>query len=727
MTNNMFLLSLADIFSVYPQIFNELVADQKYFPEIYLPSDTDWQDKMYYMLLEVQKNINEALDSGKNYEDVIRKMEKPTFDSTHIQRFSPATSPSNCILNIINKCERIYIQTNKKVNVCWTLDNICKAAQLLKNPSENIVFTNEHDMRIVYSLIYDVFRYKLVLTNVLCDIKFFEKYPEYSQNENLVWLMLYELNERAFQQRSSEDVKKQNNLYKQMNIKDLADSLWTSRTKLAASISRMRIKYGALQLSQLLPIHLQNEKVAMAATSPVVTGWINPFLIRNKDTAEKLFYKYGFTSNESVTASLKTSQFKWDTICPLFLSCIPTDRSEFTKSDLVVKNYFIIQDRTFALGPAVMARLLDYFDLNGDILQTHVDSPRSTAYLAALYYSVNRLNNFYVYGSGSNLKIFRKYMEDLSINNIRIFADSFTSFPLESNSFRTVVGIFANPPNSCSSISDPIDLICSRGGDLGMLKILTESSLSDKGRQRVSLILEEQLQTLRMAMSRPQIQFLLYQTHSVVASENHKMVEHIIEMINKTALKKHRDAFFEQKRLESLEEAEAANVPSAAMKVNSPRKQNNKQNQNSKEDSVIANDNNCDDVKLPEIDEFIRIDIPDLCKNQDNCLQKLHDDCFLSLIQRKKITRLNAKFLIQTAEKRGLFGKAYDSKTFKSKQLKSQEFYSEFHNPNILAAESMKNYTLNTENLVARLGNPTNASTIHWISSFIINKHTNNK
>ncbi|KNC31613.1 hypothetical protein FF38_01026 [Lucilia cuprina] len=42
----------------------------------------------------------------------------------------------------------------------------------------------------------------------------------------------------------------------------------------------MRVKYGALQLSQLLPIHLQNEKVAIAAINPVVTGWINPFLIR---------------------------------------------------------------------------------------------------------------------------------------------------------------------------------------------------------------------------------------------------------------------------------------------------------------------------------------------------------------------------------------------------------------------------------------------------------------
>lgn len=56
--------------------------------------------------------------------------------------------------------------------------------------------------------------------------------------------------------------------------------LWQHRVRLAASISRMRIGVGALRLSQLLPIHLQNEKVAIAAANPVVTGWINPFLLR---------------------------------------------------------------------------------------------------------------------------------------------------------------------------------------------------------------------------------------------------------------------------------------------------------------------------------------------------------------------------------------------------------------------------------------------------------------
>ena len=56
--------------------------------------------------------------------------------------------------------------------------------------------------------------------------------------------------------------------------------IWEHRVHLAASISRLRIKKSALQLSKLLPIHLQDDKVAIAAANPIVTGWINPFKLR---------------------------------------------------------------------------------------------------------------------------------------------------------------------------------------------------------------------------------------------------------------------------------------------------------------------------------------------------------------------------------------------------------------------------------------------------------------
>lgn len=40
---------------------------------------------------------------------------------------------------------------------------------------------------------------------------------------------------------------------------------------------------------------------------------------------------------------------KWDNICPLVISIIPKNRSEFTKSKLMTEHYFIMQ---VELGPS---------------------------------------------------------------------------------------------------------------------------------------------------------------------------------------------------------------------------------------------------------------------------------------------------------------------------------------------------------------------------------------
>lgn len=64
MSNQLFFLSLADIFSIYPTIFKELIATRQKQTLIYLPSDVDWKERMYYRLLEVQKRVNEAIDNG---------------------------------------------------------------------------------------------------------------------------------------------------------------------------------------------------------------------------------------------------------------------------------------------------------------------------------------------------------------------------------------------------------------------------------------------------------------------------------------------------------------------------------------------------------------------------------------------------------------------------------------------------------------------------------------
>ncbi|XP_016966695.1 uncharacterized protein LOC108035539 [Drosophila biarmipes] len=723
MSNQLFFLSLADIFSVYPAIFKEQSKKLKKTKQIYLPSDEEWQYKMYYMLLEIQRHVNDSSDDTISLHD-INKKEKPMFDPMRITKIiSPGVSPSGRRSRALKYCHSTTVRVKLKAGARWSLPTIANAAKLLRKPPILVDFQNEHDMRLAFSLIYDVFRYKVVMSNALSDVCFFERHPEYKNDEQRIWLMLFELYDRQFKGRNSEEKDLQARLYKESEVTELAEVLWQHRIRLAASISRMRIQVGALRLSQLLPIHLQNEKVAIAAANPVVTGWINPFLVRNKEEADKILTEMGFTVHgPDDEEQLMVQHCKWDNICPLVISCIPKDRSEFTKSVLMTKHYFIMQDKNFTFGPAIMSKLMDYFELDGDILQTHIGSPRSTAYLAALFYSINRVNNFYVYGAGANLKEYRRYMESIGVNNIRLFGDAFTSFPMESNRFRTVVGIFATPPNSFSAISDPIDLICSRGGDLSMLEVLTESEVSDEGRQRVAMILEEQLLTLTMSMSRPQVQFVLYQTHSIVGTENEDMVQHVLELINKLALEKHRNAYREQKRLEAIAEAEAANIPSAAMTKDSPRKKDKPAAQPevpapgtpASAAPPLPRVESIDLIVTPDIDEFVQDTVPDICINQDNCIKQQVTGSYLSLVRRKTLTHLNEKYLIRRAEQRGLFGKPEKDTKDKArpKAVKLQEQQSEPAPQDMGYDQRNSGHRSSAQQILQRLQRSTSASAI---------------
>lgn len=58
-------MQFTNIVNLYKEIFHELIGIKEKPVEIYLPSDVDWQEKMYYVLLDIQKNINNASDGTK--------------------------------------------------------------------------------------------------------------------------------------------------------------------------------------------------------------------------------------------------------------------------------------------------------------------------------------------------------------------------------------------------------------------------------------------------------------------------------------------------------------------------------------------------------------------------------------------------------------------------------------------------------------------------------------
>lgn len=331
-----------------------------------------------------------------------------------------------------------------------------------------------------------------------------------------------------------------------------------------------------------------------------------------------------------------------------------------------------MKDRTFAMGPTVMSKLLEHFEMTGDILQTHVESPQSIAYLASLFYSIDRIRTFHVCGAGPDYANYSNYLKALQVSNVVLYAEPFNGYVLHYQRFVNVIGIFVNAPNSCSGLDNPIDLACCRNGDLKLLESLTEVNVLESSRQRIFASLKEQMVTLRMAMSRAQVQFLLYLTYSHLKIENETMIEYTLKLVNGMAYEKHLKLLSESKKRTEGVRDNVADISSSLFRKRTQYTINEVNNslQTTSTNSTTADGQQPTELfKLPEIDEFIITNLSHVngLDEKEYGLSDSLSKCFLRLIQRRFITRLNAKYLIRMAEQRGLFGNTKMTASNKSK------------------------------------------------------------
>lgn len=266
--------------------------------------------------------------------------------------------------------------------------------------------------------------------------------------------------------------------------------------------------------------------------------------------------------------------------------------------------------------------------------------------------------------------------------------------------------------------------------------------MNDDGQLRAAKILEEQRDALKAAMSKPQVQFILYETHSIVEAENEDMVRNAMEYVNRKAHDKHvLKAKKEQERLEQLEK-EKENMPGIPTAHREPKKKGkpdlvaatssslvkvnlNKLKAAVKPESDEEEEEDEEEVKTkvdprevitPETDIFEVSPIPDFCLNKDNCIMNRSEGCFLSLLKRKEIVRMDSKYLIQIAELRGIFGDKDKPKKSKSKaQMRAEKKQEAALKKAREALERQKIEKFNPSNIdkvVERLLRPTQATII---------------
>ncbi len=73
---------------------------------------------------------------------------------------TPMSSPGSGFSFKRKKCVTDYVESFLDMDTLhnWSLDDLTKAGKLLRKPPIQCKFLDEHEMRRVYSMIYDVFR-----------------------------------------------------------------------------------------------------------------------------------------------------------------------------------------------------------------------------------------------------------------------------------------------------------------------------------------------------------------------------------------------------------------------------------------------------------------------------------------------------------------------------------------------------------------------------------------
>lgn len=119
---------------------------------------------------------------------------------------------------------------------------------------------------------------------------------------------------------------------------------------------------------------------------------------------------------------------------------------------------------------------------------------------------------------------------------LRFFIVRYISPPPSVELERATV-VLATPPCSYTGVRDVVDLAVARGGDTSLLESLTSDTAG--GIKQPCALLAEQFSTLKYALTRPNIQFLIYEVHTILPSETTEMIRQVVEYANQLATEKY--------------------------------------------------------------------------------------------------------------------------------------------------------------------------------------------
>ncbi|CAG9839789.1 unnamed protein product [Diabrotica balteata] len=121
--------------------------------------------------------------------------------------------------------------------------------------------------------------------------------------------------------------------------------------------------------------------------------------------------------------------FEWDRHCPQIIVFHAFMRTQLAQSYFVKNHMFVVQDKSFCLGPATFKKLVSDLELTGSVIQTHINSPRTTAYLATILAQNEKIKKLLAFSAGKRKYEYESYFNELGMSNTRLFSDRLIDTP----------------------------------------------------------------------------------------------------------------------------------------------------------------------------------------------------------------------------------------------------------------------------------------------------------
>ncbi|XP_050582314.1 uncharacterized protein LOC126918450 isoform X1 [Bombus affinis] len=680
-----------NMFEEYSKIFRILLANWKEnysqlrndefnenLEDLILPSNEEWRYRVYYRLVELQRECDDFIkrrveetglgtevetkleaerDRKKNDWEWEPKKLGHSLTIVEPRKYGSEESKGGSLMSV-DRISGSMIETC--VQPGWRVNDILLAAKVLRKVQPSPIYSDEAEMRRVFGLVYDVLRYKKIFVRALEDIGFWQHNNAIKDREKIVWLLLYDLQGRKFAKPQFEiaNSEEREEIFEAAGLADVENALLNVKTRLAASISRLRIRGSALNLDELLPSRLRViEGVAWGVQARIASGWINSMKIVNKTEflEEMSALKLTYCESKGAKVELEENEYAFDPICPKMVHLHESMRETLAVSSIVRDHRFVFLERSLCIGAAALVQAIRVGRVYGPVILTHSLAPRHTGYLAGLLADIEHAGKLLAFGAGDRRCEYETYLKNIGITwqRCRVFSERYASHPTTSESERATV-VLVVPSCTYTGVRDIVDLAVARGGDVDLLESLTDgytNSLRDdidddyerqddncedqknyNDHEQWRTFLTDQMSTLKYTLTRPNVQFVVYEVHTILPSETTEMVRQVVDCVNRMAMEKY------------IREH--------------PRKAQKESSKSVKMDEEMRKDDHAStlsaNITIPDSDLFEVSSIDDIYG--ENVSDMLNPGCFLVVIKRKEMVQFDSLFMIKVAESKGLFG-----------------------------------------------------------------------